>query len=437
MLTSLGAHHIRLQAASASIPMTGNTGAASDWDFAMLDQTVQPVLVSADRSPEFQIAVAPTWMCGSNGYLDVSNHLNDFAIYAANLVRYYNKGGFNWGGSHFQSTSPTPIAWWGILNEPAANGLTAAQYVTVYNTVVPAMLAVDPSIQFTALELSGADLGSGKPDDPELYLPTFVAAANGGGVGAPVKALAAHFYGGCGQAESDTTLFGAVPRFVAAVDYFQKELQTRSDLAGVPVWTTENNVDSDFAGANNMSTCEPTQTFVTDLRGTSAFFAAWRPYAFSQLGKAGNEALFHRDYSDDQQFGEVDASGNPYLSYWVDRTLTTLYSSSTTTGPNILQLAATDAASVETLATENTNGTVVVMIVDRAVHAAADNNGSGDPRTVVLDLSGQNSFSAASLITIDSTTSTVNGPSGVGVTPASRMTVTLPGYGVAFLTLTP
>jgi len=92
---------------------------------------------------------------------------------------------------------------------------------------------------------------------------------------------------------------------------------------------------------------------------------------------------------------------------------------------------------VETLATGNSNGTVVLMIVDRAVHAASDDNGSGDPRTVVVDLSGLNSFSAASLITIDATTSTVNGPSGVGVAPASRMTVTLPGYGVAFLSLTP
>ena len=437
MLNSLGARHIRVQAASGSIPMTANTGAGSDWDFVALDQTVQPVLASADQSPMLQIAVVPSWMCGSNGFLDVANHLNDFAVYAANLVRYYNKGGFNWGGSHFQSTSPTPIAWWSILNEPAANGLTPTQYVAVYNTVVPEMLAVDPAIQFAALELSAADLGSGKPDDPELYLPTFVAAANGGGVRAPVNALAAHFYGGCGQAESDTTLFNAVPQFVTAVEYFQKELQMRPDLASVPVWTTENNVDSDSASANNLSTCQPTQPFVVDPRGTSTFFAGWRPYVFSQLGKAGNEALYHRDYSDDQQFGEVDASGNPYLSYWVDRTMATLYSSSAATEPNILQLAATDITSVETLATGNSNGTVVLMIVDRAVHAASDDNGSGDPRTVVVDLSGLNSFSAASLITIDATTSTVNGPSGVGVAPASRMTVTLPGYGVAFLSLTP
>ena len=40
---------------------------------------------------------------------------------------------------------------------------------------------------------------------------------------------------------------------------------------------------------------------------------------FSQLGKAGNQALYHWDYDADRQFGEVDyTSGAKYLSYWVD-----------------------------------------------------------------------------------------------------------------------
>jgi hypothetical protein len=96
-----------------------------------MDQTVQPVLASGDHSPEFQIATAPAWMCFSNGQLDVTNHVKDFAAYAANLVRYYNKGGFDWGGTHFQSPSNYPIAWWGIFNEPNGNGITADQYVTI------------------------------------------------------------------------------------------------------------------------------------------------------------------------------------------------------------------------------------------------------------------------------------------------------------------
>lgn len=106
-------------------------------------------------------------------------------------------------------------------------------------------------------------------------------------------------------------------------------------------------------------------------------------------------------------------------------------------GPQILELTATDTSSVETLATTSTNGAVNVMVVDRAVHAGSDNNGSGDPRTVVIDLSSFSPFSTASLLTIDANTDVSTGPSAVGVTPVSRLTITLPGYGVAFLSLTP
>ena len=88
----------------------------------------------------------------------------------------------------------------------------------------------------------------------------------------------------------------------------------------MPVWVTENNVNADYEGNNGMSTCNPNQVFVDDHRGTSAFFAAWRPCAicFRQLGKVGNQALYHwQRYYGDRQYGEVDKSGlAPYLSYW-------------------------------------------------------------------------------------------------------------------------
>jgi hypothetical protein len=206
----------------------------------------------------------------------------------------------------------------------------------------------------------------------------------------------------------------------------------------VPIWITENNINADYGAANGMSTCNPTQTFVTDTRGTSAYFAAWRPYVFSAFGKAGNQALYHWQYSSDKQYGEVDANGNPYLSYWVDRTLSNFYpSTSGSRGPDILTATATDTASIETLATRNSDGSVRVMIVDHAVHATTDNNGAGDPRTVIVDTSSLGTFSAASLLTLDATTDLTQGPAGVGIPPLPRSTVTLGGYGVAFLTLMP
>ncbi len=135
---------------------------------------------------------------------------------------------------------------------------------------------------------------------------------------------------------------------------------------------------------------------------------------------------------------QVDGSGNPYLSYWVDRTLAIFYPSNTVfPGSDILSLTATDTSSIETLATRDNGGIVRIMIVDRAVHAPSDDNGTGDPRTVIVDTSNFGTFAAASLLTVDATTNLTNGPTGSGVSVSSRMPVTLNGYGVAFLSLTP
>ena len=438
-MNALGPQHIRLQSVSEGVAMSTNTGMAADWNFTVLDQTVQPVLASADHSPEFQIATAPAWMCNSQGQLDVTNHVKDFAAYAANLVRYYNKGGFDWGGTHFQSPSNLPITWWGIFNEPNGNGISATDYVTLYNTVVPAMLAVDPTIKLSAIEYSDYGLGTGDGGDPMTYVPAFVAAASSGGANAQVDIVSTHFYSSCNQSDTDTMLMGSVPGFAANVSYFYQELETRPDLKNVPVWVTENNVNADFEGANGMSTCNPNQVFVDDHRGTSAFFAAWRPYVFSQLGKVGNQALYHWSYDADQQYGEVDPSGNTYLSYWVDKTLASIYpSTAASPGPKILELTATETSSVETLATENADGSVTVMVDNHAVQYANDNNGAGAPRTVVVDVSGLGTFNSASVLTIDATTSATTRPAAaVSVTPAARMTVTLNGYGVGWLVLKP
>jgi hypothetical protein len=348
-------------------------------------------------------------------------------------VLYYNKGGFEWGGTHFQSPSDRPITWWGIFNEPNVNGLSWADYLNVYNTVVTAMLAVDPTIKLSALEFSDYGLGGGSAGDPEQYLPGFIA-----GVSSPVNVVSTHLYGTCNQLDTDQTLFNAVPTFVDNFQYFNQSLQQSPNLANVQVWVTENNVNADYANGNGMSVCNPGQPWVLDQRATNAFFSAWRPYVFSKLGKAGNQALYHWEYTGGAQYDEVDSNNNPYLSYWVDKALENFFPvTPVSPGPAILNLTATDTSSVEMLATKSTNGVVTVMVVDLAVDAPADNNGSGDPRTVVVDTSSLGSFYSASVMTIDAATSASMGPSGMGVTPASRMTITLPGYGVAFLTLKP
>ena len=92
---------------------------------------------------------------------------------------------------------------------------------------------------------------------------------------------------------------------------------------------------------------------------------------------------------------------------------------------------------MEILATKNSDGSVVLMIVDHAVHASTDNNGSGGPRTVIADVSALGTFSSATSITIDANTNATNGPAAVSITPAQKISATPGGYGVTFLKLKP
>lgn len=425
-LGNLGPHHIRLQGISQGVPQGAAASTSTAWDFSVLDAIVQPVLGVGDHSPEFQIAKAPPFMYAGNDSSNSFTSTTDFsgfATYAANLVRYYNiPGGFMANGNNYASPSGLPITYWGIYNEPSINNaLTADQYVTLYNTLVPAMQAVDPTIKFVGLEMCCSS---------EDWASTF--AQN---VTAQVDAVASHYYSSCNQKDTDTMVMGTVPGFVTSVQTIHSNLSPQ--LANVPVWVTENNVNADYDAGNNMSACNPGQAFVTDLRGSSAFFAAWRPYVFSQFGKTGIvPLLYHWDYDADQQFGEVDYNtGAQQLSYWVDYWLGQEFP--VTAGSQLLSYSATDDGELETLPVLNSDGSAVIMVANHTVNSPSDNNGPGSARSVLVDVSALGTFSSGTLVTIDSTTSASTGPTPVTVTPAARMTFNLNGYSVAFLALKP
>jgi uncharacterized protein (TIGR03437 family) len=428
-LGALQPQHTRVQVVPGSDPLTSS----GVWDFSQLNAMLTPIQSSGDHSPEFQIAGAPAYMDDSNGYILPASY-GDFASMSANLVRYYNTGGFNVAGTHFESPSPYPITWWGVFNEPNGNGLTAQEYVSLYNTVVPAMAQADPTIKFAAVELS--DYGQ----QAESFLPAFVS-----NVAAPVDVLATHFYSTCNQQDTDQTIFPTVLNFVSEVSDIYSQLASRPDLASVPVWVTENNVNADYAVNNGLSACNGTP-FVLDPRGTSPFFAAWRSLVFELLGQAGAQALYHWDFSANAQFGETDSSGNPFLSYWVDYYLSHWLPSPP--GQDILQTTASGCClwiadsgngqmlglDTHTMALRNPDGSVVILMSNHAVKNFNDNNGTGVSRTFALDLSALGSFTAATLVTLDSATP-ATGPQLESLTPSAQMQVTLPGYGAALLRL--
>lgn len=424
-LGNLQPHHIRLQGISQGVPQGAAGTSSTAWSFAVLDGITQPVLGVGDHSPEFQIAKAPPFMYVNN---DSGNSFSDlsfqpFAAYAKNLVQYYNKGGFiDSVGGHHASPSGVPIQWWGIYNEPSINNnLTATDYVNMYNTVVPAMQSVDPSLRFVALELCCSS---------ESWTQTFAAGLN---TGVPVDAVATHYYSSCNQKDTDADLFATVPGFASSVQTIYANLATNATLTNVPVWITENNVNADFDKGNGISACNGT-AFVTDQRGTSAFFAAWRPYVFSQVGKAGARALYHWDFDADAQFGEVDFStGQTQLSYWVDYWIGQMFPSGS--GQQSLQFTNSDDADIEVLPVLNTDGSVVIMISNHAVASPTDNNGTGLTAKVSVDVSSLGSFSGASEVMIDASTSSATGPASTAISAQSPITVNFNGYGVALLKL--
>jgi hypothetical protein len=144
--------------------------------------------------------------------------------------------------------------------------------------------------------------------------------------------------------------------------------------------------------------------------------------------------LYHWDFDADAQFGEVDYNTDGVqLSYWVDYWLARMFPAAS--GANILQFTNDDDTDVEVLAAQNPDGSVVIMLADHALNAPNDNNGPGAPRTIAVDVSALGSFTSGSLLTIDAGTSVTSGPTATPVTPSASMTVSLNGYGVAFLTL--
>jgi uncharacterized protein (TIGR03437 family) len=418
-LTSLEPRHIRVQALDEDVPET----APGVWNFSHLNGMMVPIQSSADHAPEFQIAIAPTFLDAPNGnMIQSAGNLQSFADYCANLVQYFNLGGFDANGQHFQSPSPYPIQWWGIFNEPNGNGLSAQQYVDLYNTVVPRMAAADPNVKFVAVELSDYQ---GQAD---AYLPTFVSQ-----VTAPVDVVATHFYSTCNQADTDETLFQSVPGFVTEVNKIYSYLATKPALAKVPVWVTENNVNADYNVGNGISACNGTP-FTTDLRGTSAFFAAWRPYVMSQLAKAGVQALYHWDFDADQQFGEIsEGTSQTYLSYWVDYYLAHFFP--TPPGGQILQVSV-NSPQVEALAVRYPDNSVSLLVADIAASNLYSNNGPGVPVTVTLDISALGSnFSSITEVMLDSTTNAATGPTETTLPVTGQIQIAFNGLGSALVRL--
>jgi hypothetical protein len=414
-LAALHPQHIRIQSISDGDPQTSLT----TWDFTDLDVATEPILTVGDHSPELQLGQGPAFMYNANGYL-LDTSFQQFVTYATQMVSYYNAGGFTAPDGKHASSSPYHITWWGIYNEPNINNVTNSQYAELYNKTVPAMQAVDPTLRFVAGEVTG-DLYT-----LQNYLPGLL-----GGLTARVDAVAIHLYSMCNQAIPDAIVMETVPMFATSVQTAAAAAGLNPLTASAPIWITENNVNADYNLGNGTSACNG-NTYVPDGRGSSPFFAAWRPYVFSKVGQAGAHALYHWSFFGDITGAEVNRTTDAdQLPYWVDYWLARVFPSPP--GANILSVTNSDTVHVEVLAARSDSGGVAILVDNHAVASVNDNNGKGAPSVVTLDLSALGTLRWGEMVTIDAKTDPSAGPTPTPFTPSSTMTVSLPGYGVTFL----
>jgi hypothetical protein len=467
-LQALHPQHVHIQALQEALPWQA-VGTDSDWDSGMLDTMMLPIM-QVDPDPLFQIMVPPavslsTEPFGATPTADDPT-VKAFATYCGYLVQYYNQGYFWYPdetGTKIQNPNgKQPIHWWAILGDfdTTYNLGSGGAYATVYNAAVSAMMAANGDagepLHFSSFEYG--DLAGNTQYANTLH--DFLTS-----VTAPADVIALHVFPTTDRTVVDQEVLAQVPTFVNDLEETMAELvDAGSNVANAQIWVTENNVNSKAPDGDG--------TFKNDTRGTSAFFAAYRPYIFSQLGKHGNRALYHWDFTagnidggpnpdTDPQNAEVDyTSGKPFISYWIDYWLAQSFPVDnlpvgaelrilplTTTSGGVdapLDKAAAPQNNVEVLAVQNSaTGNVVIMMVDYAPEGVEQEggstvlNGSGEPRSFSLDISNLvGPFVSASLRMIydpnaDNSPMTAATP----VSMQSPISVTLPGYGVAFLTL--
>ncbi len=444
-LANLEPEHARVYTNSQGIPQDIN----KNWDFTVLDATLDPVIGVGDKSINLVLVQGPAWMCtdvGPNCVLLPQNY-PDFATYAARMVQYYNTttGFTDDNGVQHVHASFTPITYWSIYTIPDLVGMTPQQYANLYNLTVTAMQNAGSLVplKFVALELSG-DI------DAKYYVPDFLNA-----VTAQIDVVSQQDYAVCGWSNNDVTAMGAVSSsFAQFAQDFANIVKTSPKLSHAVLWMTENNVDADFSIGGGAGECS--NPFEIDPRGTSAFFAGWRPYVFSQWAQAGSHTVVHSDFVQDPSnmslmYAEVAyATAQPYISYWVDYNLRHYFpycndEPSTCQAPtsSILTVSTSEpvgSQTVEILATANSDGSVVVMAANHAVNGQNDDNGPGAPRTVVIDISQLGHFSSATELTLDASlidpnTSLATEPVAQSVEAAPQMTLNMGGYGVTFLKL--
>ncbi len=421
---------VRLHVGDDGDPVAMPEVKQNQWSFAALDRLVNDE-TSIGQQIVMNVKFAPDWMwtCAQyQGNGDVADKtFKTFAAYMARLVSYYNKGSMTTeAGQVITNPAGTKnkVTYWELWNEPDLSNetpcnppdgmaLTPSEYLTMWNAVAPAMLAVDSSLKFIGPATAGGQFGSetGANND---YITTLMQS------GSPKPyALSFHGYGYWDNSVSDNTMFvgDGTPGVNGGIDDIVTAAKdVHSTYPSMPIWITEVNVNADWGNDPHGRPWGP-------------FSAAWWGTAFADLVPQ-NMALIHQyDISSQEQFGLIsDQNGTTRLPYWVVKTLNAAFPVNSTR----LQVSSPDT-NIKLLAARRPDGKISILVVNKRVDSGSPSGGVGLAADVNVSLDA--APSSVSLQQIDSSTSATAGPATTTLTPSQTISLHFPGYGLAVLTV--
>jgi hypothetical protein len=314
----------------------------------------------------------------------------------------------------------------------------ANEYRRMWDTVVPAMKAVDPSIKVVGPTLSNPSslahpdvntgvVTSGPDDKSYIDQRDFVQVLTARPTNPP-DVISVHAYGGSnGSADSDAALF-AQPDAVTIKQYRDS---VQPYVGRTPVWETETN---DEAGAFARA----------DFRGLTQLDSAWLAHNFARMCTQVPQVrtLFQFEYAIDNTFDLIApggppatcpreaackiTAGRPLLAYWMVMYLNRLVPR----GSELLAVGSVPAGfDVLAVAVPPDFTRVRALVVNHQVSSRA---GLGAPGGLNLRLAGGTS-KATLQWTIGPDTNLVTGPSPESLGSTSGFRLNLDGYSAAFV----
>ncbi|HKW73647.1 MAG TPA: hypothetical protein VJQ08_12595, partial [Candidatus Dormibacteraeota bacterium] len=308
------------------------------------------------------------------------------------------------------------------------------EYKRMWDVVVPAMKAVDPTIKVVGpvatnpISIAGSSVvittqtyspGDGSWSDPRDYVQVLMTSANKPDV------VSYHGYGGFqGSLDSEQSMFDAVDNPSNSDAIVQAVTSNILPYTGsTPLWHTETAPNAAFGDSRN-------------LEG-GAYGAAWFGHLFAHLSPLSPQLtdLFQYEFVNSPNFGLVAepgtsvpgaTAGDPYLPYW------SIYEMNKNFPRGSKLLPVSNAgAGLDVLAAlvPPDFKTVHVLVVNRQPAATCC---AGATLSPTLALSGLTS-SATSETIISSLTNLAGGPTTVNLGPLGTVSLVLAGYSIAVL----